>query len=241
MFVFDKIVGLILQPANLAILLLAAGAALMWTQWHRIGRVIVTVTAGFCLIVLLFPVDQWLAYPLESKFLQPKPPPHVDGILIMGGNLPNMLEGAAVARRYPKATVVYTGGSVYLFGDDGGPRFATETLSSLGIGRDRLVIEGKSRTTFENLQFSKALLSPKKGQVWLLVATAIHMRRAIGVAKHLHWQMVPWPSENISDPSGQSYWLFSFVKTSYSLGRVLHEYESLIAYRLEGKTDSLFP
>ncbi|HEY4944019.1 MAG TPA: YdcF family protein [Rhizomicrobium sp.] len=241
MFVVTKIVELILQPANFAILLFAAGAALSWTEWHGLGRAIVTVTAAICLTVLLFPVDQWLAYPLESKFMQPRPPAHVDGILILGGNLPNMVEGATAARRYPKATVVYTGGSVYLFGDDGGPQYAATTLSSLGVSRDRLVIEGKSRTTFENLQFSRNLLSPRKGQVWLLVTTAIQMRRALAVADHLHWPMVPWPSENISDRSGQSYWLFSFEKTSYSLGRVLHEYESLVAYRLEGKTDSMFP
>ena len=208
----------------------------------RAGRVVVTAAAAAGLSLLLLPVDQWAAYPLESHYLRPpSPPKRVDGILILGGSMPNLIEGAAVARRYPEAKVVFSGGSVYLFGDDGSAQYASETLRALGVSAGRLVIEGKSLTTFENIEFSRAQVKPKSGEVWLLVTTAIHMTRANAVAQHLGWRMVPWTSENIADGSHEVYWVFNYSKTSYDLGRALHEYEALIAYRVEGKIDTMSP
>jgi uncharacterized SAM-binding protein YcdF (DUF218 family) len=240
MFVATKIVEMVLQPGNFIVLLFAIGVALCWTRHFRLGRILATIAAIVAVALLLLPVDQWLAHPIESRG-PTTIPAHVDGIVILGGNMANLVEGATVAHRYPNATVVYTGGSVYLFGEDGAADYAAETLRGLGVGRDRLVIERQSQTTYENLLFSKRLLAPKKGQVWLLIASAIHMPRALAVARRLGWPMTPWPSENITDESNQAYWLFSFVKTAYNLGSVLHEYESLVAYRLEDKTDTMFP
>ncbi len=242
MYVLTRIVWLIFLPSNFVILLFAVGVALCWTSRVRLGRIIATVAAVAGLALVLLPLDQWAAAPLETRYLRPaKPPAHVDGILILGGYFSNLVEGAAVARRYPEARVVYSGGSSYLFGDDGSPQYALETLRSLGVDPARIVIEGKSRTTFEDIQYSRALVAPKKGQLWLLVTTAVHMTRAKAVANHFGWPMTPWTSENIADASLKTYWLFDYAKTSYNLGRVLHEYEALLAYRIEGKIDTMSP
>jgi uncharacterized SAM-binding protein YcdF (DUF218 family) len=241
MFAATKLVELVLQPGNFIVLLFATGTALCWTKYFRVGRIIATIAAAIAVAILLMPVDQWLAHPIESSAVPTGNPAHVDGIVILGGNMANLVEGATVAHRYPNATVTYTGGSVYLFGEDGAADYAAHTLYGLGVSRRRVVIERQSQTTYENLLFSKHLLSPKKGQVWLLVTSAIHMPRALAVARRLDWQMTPWPSENIADASNQVYWLFSFVKAAYNLGSVLHEYEALVAYRLEDKTDRMFP
>jgi len=242
MHVLTRIVWLVFSPANIVILVFAAGMALCWTSRFRAGRILASIAAGAGLLMMLLPLDQWLARPLEAHYLRPSPPPrHVDGILILGGIFYNVVEGASVARRYPDAKVVYSDGAVYLFDSENSAPYMAEMLKGLGVDPHHLVIEDRSQTTFENILFSQAMIKPKKGQVWLLIASAVHMTRAKAVADHLGWHMTPWPSENIADASQKSYWLFNFATTSYNLGRVVHEYEALLAYRLEGKIDSMSP
>jgi hypothetical protein len=81
---------------------------------------------------------------------------------------------------------VFSGGSGALIYDEGAEApFALRMLENLGIPRARILLEDRSRNTVENAIFSKALVQPKPGERWLLVTSAHHLPRAIGVFRKM--------------------------------------------------------
>jgi len=96
-----------------------------------------------------------------------------------------------------------------------------------------MILESHSRNTYENLLFSKAIVEPKPGEVWLLATSAMHMPRAMAIARKLDWPMTPWPSDYLTGPSGGD--LFNVVRNLACIDYVFHEWAGLLAYRLSGK------
>ena len=53
--------------------------------------------------------------------------------------------------------------------------------------------EDKSRNTVENALFARQIAMPKPGDRWLLVTSAYHMPRAIGVFRHAGFPVEAYP------------------------------------------------
>lgn len=149
---------------------------------------------------------------------------------------------AKLARDYPKARIVFSGGNAALFPQ--APPEANFVLSlweSFGIPRERVSLETRSRNTAENAAFTKALVEPKPGERWLLVTSAEHMPRAIGCFRRVGFPVEAYPVDWHTRPR----WRFAL---SRSIGGGLartdlaaHEWEGLFAYWLTGRTSALFP
>ena len=58
---------------------------------------------------------------------------------------------------------------------------AARLFESFGIAKERITLEDQSRDTLENARFTKALVQPKSGERWLLVTSAHHMPRSVGL------------------------------------------------------------
>jgi uncharacterized SAM-binding protein YcdF (DUF218 family) len=99
---------------------------------------------------------------------------------------------ASLARRFPQAKVVHTGEE---------QPSAADVLAGLGIARDRIVIEDRSSTTFENATFTAALLKPQPGQRWILVTSASHMPRAMATFRTAGFDVVAYPVDFEADPA----------------------------------------
>jgi len=135
------------------------------------------------------------------------------------------------------------GGSADLFANDAREAdYAGQIFESLGIGKDRLIMERRSRNTYENAVFSKAIASPKQGERWLLITSAYHMPRAIGVFRAVGFAVdaypVDWHTRGPVDA------VKPFSSLSDGLGRTdtaVREWLGLVVYRLTGKTEELFP
>ncbi|RUU72969.1 YdcF family protein, partial [Mesorhizobium sp. M7A.T.Ca.TU.009.01.3.1] len=141
----------------------------------------------------------------------PPLPAKVDGIVVLGGGFEGainlarggyelnssgdrMVETAVLARRFPTAKVVVSGGTGALFLDgEGDAATAPRLLTALGVAADRLILENKSRNTYENAVFTKELVTPKPGETWLLVTSAFHMPRAKALFDKAGFATVPWP------------------------------------------------
>ena len=96
--------------------------------------------------------------------------------------------------RYPNARVVFSGGSANLISNDAREAdFAGAIFESLGIDKSRLIMERRSRNTQENAEFSKALVAPKDGERWLLVTSAFHMPRSVGLFRKAGFAVEPYP------------------------------------------------
>lgn len=103
-------------------------------------------------------------------------------------------------------------------------------------------MERASRNTLENAEFSKALVAPKPGERWLLVTSAFHMPRSVGLFRKAGFDVEPYPVDwRVGGPGD----LFAFTNIAVDgLGRTdlgLREWIGLLAYRATGKIDDLLP
>ncbi|WP_166142102.1 YdcF family protein [Methylosinus sp. RM1] len=260
-FLLSKIGQFFFNPAHVAILLAASGVALLFTRFAKTGRAL--ATAGiFALVVMSFsPLAIYLALPLENRFARPAPDsPAPDGIIVLGGAFDEnismarggvafndaaerMTAGVELARRYPKARLLFTGGSAALRGSPySEAQVAGRFFEQMGVDPARLILEDKSRNTFENAVFSRELAAPKPGERWLLVTSAMHMPRSIGIFRRVEFPAIPYPVAYRT----RGYWTdISLHKNAADMLRLTdlatHEWVGLVAYRLSGKTDALFP
>jgi uncharacterized SAM-binding protein YcdF (DUF218 family) len=260
-FVLGKLVGMLASPGTL--LLLCCVAGLFLTRRRRpspFGRFLLWLGIGGFVVVLLLPVDQWALLPLEDRFPQvAQPPEHVDGIIVLGGavmpemtadrGIPSLDDAAermtaavALARRYPTARLVFTGGQGALIpGAVMEADVARELLLSLGVPPDQLTMERNSRTTYDNAVMTKALVHPQPGQTWILITSAWHMPRSVGLFRAADWPVLPWPV-GYKSSHDLLLWLPSTLANHLGLlDTAAHEWIGLVAYRLLGRTDALFP
>jgi uncharacterized SAM-binding protein YcdF (DUF218 family) len=260
-FFLSKTVGYLLLPSNFLIGIGLVGAVLLATRFARAGRKLMVLSILLLAIAGFSPLGNALLYPLEQRF----PPWDAtrgapDGIIVLGGSVDadlsaahgtavvrlaadRILAAAALARRYPNARLVFTGGSANLISNDAREAdYAAALFESLGVDKARLMMERRSRNTQENAEFSKALVTPKRGERWLLVTSAFHMPRSIGLFRKAGFDVEAYP---VDWRVGSRADLLSFsVIANEGLGRTdlgLREWIGLWAYWLTGKIDRLFP
>lgn len=261
-FVLSKVLWTLSAPGHLLLLAALLGVAGLFLSGPRLRRASRWLLAFvvFCLAALtLLPAGIWLG-PLENRFRMPDPlPREVDGIVVLGGALsiershgrgrPELTEAAdrltalvELARRYPRAKLVFTGGSAALLERPlREADLVADFLDRLGMGADRLILERDSRNTHENVVLSKALAQPTGDQVWLLVTSASHMPRAVGVFRRHGWPVLPYPVD--FQTSGGIDWRSrpSLARGLAEATRASKEWVGLLAYRLLGWSNSLFP
>ena len=260
-FVASKLLGLVFEPVNFLILASLFGLILCLTPWARVGR-IMSVSAALLFVVLAFsPSSALLLRTLEDRF--PQPPdtmPAPAGIVVLGGSIDadlgeargqpiigdaatRLTAGVALARAYPKARLVFTGGnaSVRQKGLDEATA-VHELWTSLGVPEAQMTFEDRSRNTYENATLTKALVQPKAGDVWLLVTSAAHMPRSMGIFRKVGWAMTAYPVDyHTYGDSRDWHPSLSAINSLHRLDTALHEWIGLVAYRLTGKTNALFP
>lgn len=260
-FLLSKILWLLASPTNLLVLMLCGGGALgiaRRTRWSV--RVAMAAAVGFVLCGVL-PTGTLLYRILEDRFppIDPGETPPV-GIIVLGGAVDpvigasrgqvsitdaatRMTEGVVLARRYPQARLVYSGGSNAILATIGGEAEDAERLwAAMGVDPGRIVIEDKSRNTDENARFSRDLLRPAAGERWLLVTSAYHMPRAMGLFRAAGFPVVPVPVDYRTTGTWRDYEPNRDFGTGLArFDAATREWAGLIAYRLTGRTASLFP
>jgi len=260
-FFFSKTLGIMLLPTNFLIGVGLAGAILLATRLASLGRKLVIASVVLLAICGFSPLGKWLLYPLESRF----PPWDAargapDGIVVLGGSIDpdlsvahgvavvrsaadRVIAAAALARRYPKARIIFTGGSANLMsGDAREADYATALFESLGVSRERLTMERRARNTQENAEFAKAMAAPKSGERWLLVTSAYHMPRSVGLFRKAGFAVEPYP---VDWHTGGAADLLRFSKLAVEglerTDTAVREWMGLAAYRATGKIDELLP
>ena len=261
-FVVSKVLGVVLEPVTFLILLGFVGIALVLAGRTQAGNRLAIAVALLFACVCFSPLSNALLRPLEDRF--PRPPadmPAPAGIVVLGGALdegltaarggPSLNEAAArlttgveLARLYPSARLVFTGGSADLSQarDLDEARGVRQLWLSLGVPAARMTFESASRNTYENAVFTKKLVEPKPGETWLLVTSAAHMPRSIGIFRAAGWPVVAYPVDYRTSGTDHDWWPTSkVVDQQRKLEVAGHEWIGLLAYRLTGKTSALFP
>jgi uncharacterized SAM-binding protein YcdF (DUF218 family) len=215
------------------------------------------------LVTSFSPLADIMMRPLEERFNRPDLSvfgSNIDGIIVLGGGqdakLANLrgtaglseaaerlTETVVLSRRFPAARIVFTGGSsAILFPEPPEAEAAGRLFESLGLSKSRVTLETRSRNTFENAVFTKALVAPKPGERWLLVTSALHMPRAMGCFRQVGIAIEPWPVDFRSSPQiDLSRSVVGFPEGMREFDGVMKEYIGLLFYRLTGRTDALLP
>jgi uncharacterized SAM-binding protein YcdF (DUF218 family) len=222
---------------------------------RRAGITLMSAVTFVFFLVAVLPLADWVRAPLENRFPRPALPAHADGVIVLGGAVdPNttarrgipslndqaerMTEFVRLARRYPRARLVFSGGNATFTVDPGRSETHVARLffRQQGLDTRRVLFEGRSRDTYENVLFSKALAKPRRGEIWLLVASAEDVPRSVGIFHKLGWPVIPLPVAYKSDNMS-----VNFAANLHRLDQAMHEWLGLVAYRLAGRTDRLFP
>ncbi|MGO9674617.1 MAG: YdcF family protein [Methylocella sp.] len=260
-FPVSKVFWLIAEPAAALVLVAALGVALAFTRWARTGRRLSAAAMLGLLVILFTPLGAALLRPLENRF----PPPSADfpaptGIIVLGGGLDEakseargqtmlsgdgmrLIAGLQLARRYPTARLIFTGGSGNFL--EQAPSEATGVQKfwlDLGEPGDRMSFESKSRNTWENALFTRDLVKPKPGETWLLVTSAWHMPRSMGIFRRVGFNVTAYPVAYRTFGDDRDWWLpVSASDRISTLDLAIREWIGLLAYRLTHKTNALFP
>jgi len=259
-FLLGKIFLWFSEPANVVLVFLVLGTALLWLRWRRTGRYVVTATVVVMILIGALPIGSWLTTILENRF----PTIHrvdgpVDGIIVLGGSfntyitekrgqvaisepVERLTEFMALGRRFPAAKLVFSGGSAsFLRPDLKEAILARRFFAEMGFDADRVIYESESRSTYENAVFSFNLVHPAKGERWLLVTSANHMARAVGCFRKLGWEVTPFPVDYHTSGDTRLDWSFDFGAGIGMLNGAAYEWFGLITYYLVGRTSALFP
>ena len=259
-FILSKTAALLLLPSNFFIIAGLAGLVLLGTRWRRAGLRLMAASLILLAIAGFLPLGAWLDHPLESRFPPWDPARGApDGIVVLGGAIsPELsraygavqLTGSAervaviakLARDYPNARIVYSGGDASLLGNEGREAdYLYPLLDSFGVSRARVVLENRSRNTFENAAFTKALVERKAGERWLLVTSARHMARAVGCFRRVGFPVEAYPVDWNTRPHLTLLLSSHLAGGLARLDNAVHEWLGLLVYWASRRTTALFP
>jgi uncharacterized SAM-binding protein YcdF (DUF218 family) len=260
-FFASKILGFFAEPSNILVVVGLVGAALWRTRFARAGGRLMIAALVLLAVFGLTPLGNALVLPLEQRF----PPWDAsrgapDGIIVLGGAIDEfvwsarsqpalneaaerMTAGVELARRYPNARLIFSGGQGHVFtGAMTEAEGARRLFVALGIPPGRIELEDKSRNTIENAVLTKAIAAPTPGARWLLVTSAFHMPRAVGIFRQAGFPVEAYPVDWRT--RGPIDVLRPFDRLSDGLRRsdlAVREWAGLTIYWLTGRSAELFP
>jgi uncharacterized SAM-binding protein YcdF (DUF218 family) len=239
---------------------LCTGTIFIYMRREKLGRRLLGITAVMAVLVATLPIGHNLIVILENRFPAVQAlPAKVDGIIVLGGvvnevitktrgqisiggAVERLISFAALSKKYPTAKLLFTGGSGKILsknikeGDVVG-----SLLEELGVDVERLIIENNSRNTFENAVLSKQLVQPLPEETWILITSAFHMPRSVGVFRKVGWDIVPFPVDYYLEDNLGIDLSFNLIGGISFLSRAFHEWLGLLVYWLTDRSVAFFP
>jgi uncharacterized SAM-binding protein YcdF (DUF218 family) len=199
-FITAKLVSALIRVDTWIVMALALVVLALVLERRRLALRLSAGAFAVLLTLSLFPLGDLLLQPLEASYPVNPALTRVDGIIVLGGGEAARISefwgqaqlndggdrytaALALARQFPDAQLLFTGGSGALRDLAGGGSVEAEMAGAFfldqGVASGRLLLEGKARNTAENARLSLALAAPGPDDVWVLVTSASHMPRAM--------------------------------------------------------------
>ncbi|MET3924318.1 YdcF family protein [Devosia sp. 2618] len=259
-YLLSKIFWALAQPLSIVAVLVLLGIVLSAFGRRRLGlaasgvALVTLVLCGFTSLGFL------LIRPLEDRFTRPETmPASVDTIIVLGGSTlarvstarataelndagDRLTEAVALSLIYPEAKIVFSGGAGVLE-----PNLEPEATTAerfflaMGVAPERLVLEGESRNTDENAEMTAALIGSSTGTT-LLVTSAFHMPRSVGLFRKVGIDVIAWPTDYRS--SGLEGFGFDIANPPHNLNTTtiaIKEWIGLAVYYWTGRIDAMLP
>jgi uncharacterized SAM-binding protein YcdF (DUF218 family) len=257
---FTRVFWILAQPVSMTAILLVLGLALLRLRRRKLAVASIAL-ATLILVVCSFTTFAYnLAAPLEARFPRPAEPARIDGIVVLGGGMDTeintargnweltrsgdrFVEALRLALRHPEARLLIAGGgSALLTGQVSEAEAGARFFRDFGIADDRIVLEDQSRNTEENAFNAKAIAGPQPGETWLLVTSAFHMPRSVGLFRRAGFPVVPWPADYLSAGNEGIGIKVDQIAENLAISNVaLREWLGLLGYYLTGRIDDLLP
>lgn len=251
-YITAKAVGTLARPETLLVLVFVLSALFVWRNRRRAALWCLSVGIAAMLAIGVLPLEELVLGPLERSYPVAPDVAAPAGIVVLGGaqetdvsanwGLPSlndagdrMLAALILARRYPDARVVFTGGAAALNPRNTEATVARDLFLAAGIAEDRLLLESDSRNTTENARLTLPLLPEGAEGPWIFVTSAFHMRRAVETFCAAGWTgLVPWPVDHRT--TGREWrpkWLLANNLDALNVG--VKEWIGLWGYRAFGR------
>lgn len=256
----SDLIWFLLQPSSLIFWLLVLGFLCLVFRWYALGRFLMGFSLILAVLPSVLPIMEWAAQPLENHSQQPNPlPENVDGILVLGGSVDwaisqsrnemNLLQNgermfavANLVKRYPSARLVFTGLFKEVIPNEFSGLAQSHTfLSGPEYTNRSITFIGAARSTYEEAILSIQAIQPAAGQRWLLVTSAYHMPRAIGVFKSQGWNLIPYPVDFRSPRDIQLKPRLNVFGRLVELDDIVREWGALIMYQRLGRIENILP
>ena len=259
-WVISKIFWLLASPDTSIFLVLLAGVGLLFLGREKLGKKLIVVSTALIFIISSLPVYEILLLPLENRFPIPEPlPKKVDGIIVLGGaeipkvtqlrgqisltdSVERLTNFVSLARKYSDAKFVYAGGQgAVTVQEYKSATTARLFFEQMGLDTSRVIFDSQSRNTQENVENALQIVQPKKGEQWVLITSAWHMPRSVGIFRKLNWQVIPYPVDFKKPGKLEMKIKMPRFSTIGSISKVVYEWIGLFYYWLMGRTPELFP
>jgi uncharacterized SAM-binding protein YcdF (DUF218 family) len=158
-----------------------------------------------------------------------------------------MVYAASLHHQGAAPQILVSGGIV---GVDGpavqpGAEAMAELLAVMGVPAEAIILEPRSRNTYENAVETRKLLDPQEINRIILVTSALHMPRSHAIFAKQGFEVIPAPTDyNVTQAEWDYYWtpdpaiqVFNLFPSAEALDftvRALKEYIGIIVYRLRG-------
>ncbi|WP_375574097.1 YdcF family protein [Ahrensia marina] len=266
----SKLLSVLLRPDFWLWLGLLTALWASWRGWRRLATwVLVSLVVAVTLVGFVPVGHVWLA-PLESRF--PTNPDLTDtpsAIVVLGGgedirtsaawdahNVSSagdrILHAIRRAHEFPGIPVLFTGGAFNATNDpllEGNAERVGEMLQASGIPPEHVHIGAIARTTAEHPADITAFLedqglTPTTDAPMLLITSAFHMPRAMGVlctAGIDHVIADPTDHRTVPGARWQDTIRWAYAGNLSNLQLAIREWVGLLAYQRAGHTDALLP
>ncbi len=207
----SKLLPLFVYPLGLACLGLIVAMVCLWKQ-PRIAAVALAVSFGALFLGGNYFMAQGLAASLENQNPAPEPLPKAVAIAVLGGATRSqvspspwidlneagdrILYGAKLWQAGCAPYLVLSGGRIDTREYPSEAADMAQIAQAMGVPTSAILLEPQSRTTYENAKFTAALLREKQiSGPLLLVTSAWHMPRALGIFRHFDLEVIPAPTD----------------------------------------------
>jgi uncharacterized SAM-binding protein YcdF (DUF218 family) len=257
-YLAGKVIWLLATPSNALIVLGLVGIVFLRSRqenWRRRGQILLVAAISAFAIFGLTPLSTFALSILEHRFSPLPVSTGVDGIILLGGGLNHCKAGACpdelndsgqrliaaadLARRYPNATVIVSGGPREADGSSEASVSAA-MLQTMGVSAARIRIEDRSLSTAENARHTAALIAGERTGRWALVTSAFHMPRAIGAFRKAGVHVIAAPC-NYRTYGRPGFLAFRASDALAITDIAAKEYLGLVAYYASGHTSAILP
>ncbi len=263
MYILKKIISQFFFPVPLTIYILLAGLILLWfSKKQKTGKILVSIAVFVLLIVSATDIGKFMIGRLEKqykpydtqnpaeKLAMYKDTPSKLIVVLAGGHtsdkrlpmasrlnyqsLVRLVEAARLHRLIPGSKLLLSGGTG---GFDPVPnaKVMADVAASIGVEQENIVLETTSNDTKDQADLIKTIVGEDP---FILVTSASHMPRAMGLFKKIGMKPIPAPvGHTVKKSKGMH--PGSFFPSSgriSALEAAVYEYMGLVWTKLRGQT-----